>query len=77
MITPEMMVELRFRHMQLEDVEQVYAIDVLSFALPWSERSYRYELTENKNSRTWVAEVLDGRGRIPGGGRYRGVDYPG
>ena len=63
MITPESMVELRFRHMQLEDIEQVYAIDVLSFALPWSERSYRYELTENQNSRTWVAEALDGRGR--------------
>jgi ribosomal-protein-alanine N-acetyltransferase len=62
-ITPETMVELRFRHMRLEDVEQVYAIDVLSFALPWSERSYRFELTENQNSRTWVAEALDGRGK--------------
>ena len=58
------MVQLRFRRMMLEDVEQVYAIDVLSFPLPWSERSYRYELTENKNSRNWVAEVLDGRGRV-------------
>ena len=63
MITPESMVELRFRRMKLEDVEQVYAIDVLSFALPWSERSYRFELTENRNSRTWVAEALDGHGR--------------
>ena len=49
--------------MTLEDVEQVYAIDVLSFPLPWSERSYRFELTENQNSRTWVAEALDERGR--------------
>ena len=62
MITPETMVELRFRRMTLEDVEQVYAIDVQSFPLPWSERSYRYELTENQNSRTWVAEALDGHG---------------
>jgi ribosomal-protein-alanine N-acetyltransferase len=62
-ITPESMVELRFRHMKLEDVEQVYAIDVLSFPLPWSERSYRYELSENQNSRAWVAEAVDERGR--------------
>lgn len=62
MITPESMVELRFRHMTLEDVEQVYAIDVLSFPLPWSERSYRFELTENHNSRTWVAEAVNERG---------------
>ncbi len=77
MITPETMVELRFRHMRLEDIEQVYAIDVLSFALPWSERSYRFELTENQNSRTWVAEALDGRGRTRVVGDDRGVDHPG
>ncbi len=63
MITPETLVELRFRRMRLEDVEQVYAIDVLSFALPWSERSYRYEVTENQSSRTWVAEGADAQGR--------------
>ena len=40
-ITPQTLLELRFRRMRLEDVEQVYAIDVLSFSLPWSERSYR------------------------------------
>lgn len=62
MISPETMVELRFRRMQIEDVEQVYAIDVLSFSLPWSERSYRYEVNENQNSRNWVAEAVDARG---------------
>jgi [ribosomal protein S18]-alanine N-acetyltransferase len=56
------MLEFRFRPMRLEDVEQVYAIDVLSFALPWSERSYRYEVTENKASRCWVAEAIDAHG---------------
>jgi ribosomal-protein-alanine N-acetyltransferase len=56
------MVELRFRKMQVEDVEQVYAIDVLSFSLPWSERSYRYEVSENQNSRNWVAEAVDAEG---------------
>ena len=62
MISAENMVSLRFRRMRLEDVEQVYAIDVLSFSLPWSERSYRYEVGENENSRTWVAEAVDEQG---------------
>ena len=48
--------------MQPEDVEQVYAIDVLSFSLPWSARSYRYEVTENQTSRDWVAEAVDAQG---------------
>ena len=51
------------RPMELKDVEQVYAIDVLSFSLPWSERSYRFELTENPTSHPWVAEMLDSRGQ--------------
>lgn len=42
--------------MRLDDVTRVHEIDVLSFAMPWSERSYRFELTENKNAVAWVAE---------------------
>jgi ribosomal-protein-alanine N-acetyltransferase len=49
--------------MRSEDVEQVYAIDVLSFALPWSERSYRYEVNENPSSHDWVAEAVDIHGQ--------------
>jgi [ribosomal protein S18]-alanine N-acetyltransferase len=53
--------KILLRPMRLEDVEQVYAIDVASFSLPWSERSYRYELTENvQNSYLWVAETAGG-----------------
>jgi [ribosomal protein S18]-alanine N-acetyltransferase len=55
-------VEFILRPMELKDVEQVYAIDVLSFSLPWSERSYRFELTENSASRPRVAEAVNGRG---------------
>jgi [ribosomal protein S18]-alanine N-acetyltransferase len=47
-----------FRPMELEDVEQVYAIDVLSFSLPWSGRSFRFEVAENQASRPWVAESV-------------------
>lgn len=44
--------------MALQDVARVHQIDSLSFAMPWSERSYRFELTENKSSLTWVAEAV-------------------
>jgi [ribosomal protein S18]-alanine N-acetyltransferase len=48
------------RRMLLEDVPAVHAIDILSFSLPWPERSFRFELTENQVARGWVAE-MDGR----------------
>ena len=48
------------RRMALADVPAVHQIDVLSFTLPWPERSFLFELTENQVSRGWVAEV-DGR----------------
>jgi len=51
---------LHIRRMTLEDVPAVIELDKLSFSLPWPERSFRYELTENSASRCWVAE-LDGR----------------
>jgi len=46
-----------FRRMRLEDVPAVHAIDLLSFSLPWTERSFRYEVTENPISRGWVVEA--------------------
>jgi ribosomal-protein-alanine N-acetyltransferase len=48
------------RKMRLDDLEQVVAIDQISFSLPWPPRSFRFELTDNPASRCWVAE-LDGR----------------
>jgi len=50
-------VTVLIRRMRLEDVPAVHAIDVLSFSLPWPERSFRFELTENPTSRGWVTEV--------------------
>jgi len=44
------------RRMTVEDVPEVYALDVLSFSLPWTERSFLYEVKENANSRKWVVE---------------------
>jgi ribosomal-protein-alanine N-acetyltransferase len=56
------------RPMTLDDLESVHAIDVRSFSMPWSERSYRFELTENQNSLALVAEVngADGARELAG-----------
>ena len=40
----------------LDDLPEVLAIDRVSFPIPWPERSYRYELTENRASTLLVAE---------------------
>ena len=46
--------------MTLEDVSAVAALDKMSFSLPWPERSFRFELTDNPASRCWVYD-LDGK----------------
>jgi len=51
-------VERTIRPMRAEDLTSVLRIDRLSFATPWSERTYRYELSENPTSRLLVAEEM-------------------
>ena len=51
---------MNIRRMTLDDLAQVVAIDKASFSLPWPERSFRFEITDNPASRAWVAE-LDGK----------------
>lgn len=51
---------LTIRKMTVEDVPAVVNLDQKSFSLPWPERSFRFELTDNPASRCWVAE-LDGK----------------
>jgi len=48
--------DLVIRPMTIRDTEAVYAIDLLSFSLPWSLRAYRFEVSENENARCLVAE---------------------
>lgn len=50
---------VRIRPMTVADLDHVHRIDVISFSLPWTERSFRYELTNNPVARLWVAEVMD------------------
>ncbi len=47
---------LSIRRMKLEDVPRVHEIDVLSFTLPWPEKSYLFELIENPTTLALVAE---------------------
>jgi ribosomal-protein-alanine N-acetyltransferase len=49
--------KLIIRKMTLDDVAAVVDLDQKSFSLPWPERSFRFELTDNPASRCWVAEV--------------------
>lgn len=56
MVEPFLPVKVRYRPMALEDVEAVHRLDEQSFSLPWPERSFRYELTQNPNAMCWVAE---------------------
>jgi [ribosomal protein S18]-alanine N-acetyltransferase len=49
-------VNFAIRRMALADVPFVHEIDTLSFSLPWPERSFRFELTENPVARNWVIE---------------------
>jgi ribosomal-protein-alanine N-acetyltransferase len=56
---------ITIRRMTVEDVPEVYALDVLSFNLPWTQRSFLYEVKENANSRSWVVDgYLSGRKRL-------------
>jgi [ribosomal protein S18]-alanine N-acetyltransferase len=48
------------RKMSVDDISAVVDLDQKSFSLPWPERSFRFELTDNPAARCWVAE-LDGK----------------
>jgi ribosomal-protein-alanine N-acetyltransferase len=51
--------------MAVDDIARVMEIDTLSFPLPWSPTSYRYELTQNPNSHFLVA-VIGGAAPVRG-----------
>ena len=56
--------------MTVDDIDRVMEIDTLSFPLPWSPTSYRYELTQNPNSHFVVAVTGD----APPAGGPKGPD---
>lgn len=50
------------RYMRLSDLEQVQAIDHMSFTLPWPNSAFQYELMQNKDSIPMVAEINHANG---------------
>jgi ribosomal-protein-alanine N-acetyltransferase len=48
---------IEIRRMTVDDIPEVVESDRNSFALPWTERSFKYEVTENSASRCWVTTV--------------------
>lgn len=50
--------QYRIRSMTLEDVSRVHEIDTLCFSMPWTERSYRFEVNENRHAILYVAEAV-------------------
>lgn len=59
---------LTYRHMELDDLQQVQEIDRLSFSIPWPSTSYQFELLENPGSILWVAEdhSREGKSQVVG-----------
>ena len=51
------------RPMAIADLRTVLDIDRLSCPLPWSERTYKYELNENPSSYMYVVEIQEDRNR--------------
>ena len=50
---------LVLREMALADLDQVEAIDQVSFSTPWPKQAFHYELTRNQNAICWVAEWVE------------------
>jgi ribosomal-protein-alanine N-acetyltransferase len=48
--------------MRLDDLDEVLAIERVSFPHPWSRRAFHYELRENRVARLWVARSPEGPG---------------
>src|SRR5262245_53058874 len=44
------------RYMKTDDIPQVQEVDKVSFPMPWSERSYIFEIRDNSSSHMIVVE---------------------
>jgi ribosomal-protein-alanine N-acetyltransferase len=56
------MSEIKIRRAHPDDISEIFNLDLMVSALPWSERSYRFELSSNPSTRMWVLEMVDGSG---------------
>lgn len=61
--------------MRVEDVDQVHAIERLSFPLPWSRESFIREICEIDNSHLLVVSEDEDRAVSPEGSRVEVMGY--
>jgi [ribosomal protein S18]-alanine N-acetyltransferase len=54
---------LSIERMRAEDLDEVLAIERLSFSMPWSRGAFLYEIEQNRVARCWVVRDI---GRIIG-----------
>jgi ribosomal-protein-alanine N-acetyltransferase len=52
--------DLLIEPMRLGDLDEVLAIERVSFTNPWSRQAFVYELRENRVARLWVARAPSG-----------------
>lgn len=52
------------RHMQLSDIPQVIEIDRVAFPMPWSARTYQFEITNRDTSHMIVLETVESAARL-------------
>lgn len=50
---------IHLRPMTLADLDQVNAIEQVSFRTPWPENAFQYELIQNQTALCWVAEWIE------------------
>ena len=54
------MSSLTLDRMRPEDLDEVLAIERVSFTMPWSRGAFLYEMQQNRVARCWVARDDDG-----------------
>lgn len=57
MISIHQIETITIRPMESSDLDQVDALEKLSFSLPWPKSAFEYELLENPQSMLWVADT--------------------
>jgi len=56
-MSPSMADPISMAAMTLDDLDEVLAIERVSFQTPWSRTAFRYELTQNRVARSLVVRV--------------------
>lgn len=64
-MSPQSGLLIKVDRMKPEDLEEVMAIEVASFSLPWTEEMFRSELSVKERSENLVARAITEEGKRP------------